>query len=49
MVGCDADGVDLRLDVTLGGRLARVDFATPATSPDELRPAMIELARIARR
>jgi len=49
MVGCDADGVDLRLNLPLGSRLARVDFATPATSPDELRPAMIELARIARR
>ena len=44
LVGCDADGVDLRL----GGRLARVDFATLATNPDQLRAALSELARLAR-
>jgi putative heme iron utilization protein len=44
MVGVDVDGFDVRADQTL----LRVDFETPATTPEAVRSALIELGRRAR-
>lgn len=41
MIGCDVDGIDLRID----GRPLRIDFPSPATNPGAVRKALIELAR----
>ena len=40
MVGCDPEGIDLRLS----GRLVRLDFAATVRTPDEMRKALMGLA-----
>lgn len=44
MTGCDPEGIDLRR----GGRVARLGFGAPVSSPDEARAALVGLARQAR-
>ncbi len=44
MVGIDCDGFDLRAD----GRLLRIAFAAPVTTPGEARAALVAMARRAR-
>jgi putative heme iron utilization protein len=44
MIGIDCDGFDVRAD----GELLRFDFDAPATTPEALRSALVELARRAR-
>jgi len=45
MTGIDPEGADLRL----GGRIARVNFATPAGDAEGARAALVRLAKMARR
>jgi putative heme iron utilization protein len=44
MVGVDCDGFDVRADEAL----LRFDFATPATTPEAVRTALVDLAQRAR-
>lgn len=44
----DRYGLDLAIETPRGKAVARVGFAEPATAPDGLRPATVELARRAR-
>jgi len=44
----DRYGLDLDVATPRGRALARVGFAEPATAPDGLRPATVELAKRAR-
>ncbi|MED5367565.1 MAG: DUF2470 domain-containing protein, partial [Pseudomonadota bacterium] len=41
MVGCDAEGCDLRA----GARLKRIDFPAPVSDLEDLRATLIALAR----
>ena len=44
MTGCDAEGIDLRL----GGRVARLDFARPVADAEAARRELVRLVREAR-
>ncbi len=48
MVGVDRYGFTLRVTIPAGPRMARVPFATPLSDADAVRPAVIELLRVAR-
>ncbi len=48
LVGLDRYGLTLRADTPSGPRMARVPFPKPLTASEEVRPAVIELLRVAR-
>lgn len=47
-VGIDRHGIDLMIDTPRGAAPIRIGFATPATTPDGLRAATVELTKRAR-
>jgi len=48
MTAVDRYGFDLTMTTPAGARRARIPFTAPATTPEEVRRAMVALAKAAR-